>query len=162
MQTVVYYDLLNQPGPGFPWRTVLIILFALALGALLYAYTVISEDATYKDQKILGFLILAGIISLESFTHWTETQRQNECRAWLKNGDYQTVEGEITQFRQDSSKSPKWEAFQVENHAFNYSLAENKGCGFNQITHQGGPFEQGKWVRIAHHQGLILKIEIRP
>ncbi|MBT9548484.1 MAG: hypothetical protein IV090_24030 [Candidatus Sericytochromatia bacterium] len=71
MPTVVYYDLLNQPDSGFPWRTVLIILFALALGVLLYAYTVISEDPTYKNQKLRIIRSCAG----DSGIHAGEAER---------------------------------------------------------------------------------------
>jgi len=162
MPTVVYYDLLNQPGPGFPWRTVLIILFALALGALLYAYTVISEDATYKDKKFMIIVLLVGICCIEISALWSETQQENECRSWRKEGVYQISEGKIVNFREDPSQSHKWESFDLKGQTFTYQLGNgpNQRCGFHQTKYWGGPLHEGKWVRIYHNEGLILRLEL--
>lgn len=159
---ITYYDLLNQPGPDFPWSKALIICSTLLFGRLIYIHTKTPQGTAYKNKKYLAFLMIGAIIWLEGAPLWNENQRLNECLAWRQNGDYQIAEGKVSQFKHDSSKSPKWESFQVGNQAFKYNIAEKKGCGFNQTQHQGGPLQAGKWVRIAHHQGVILKLEIRP
>jgi len=162
MPTVVYYDLLNQPGPGFPWRTVLIILFALALGALLYAYTVVSEDGTYKDQKFMIMVLLVGVCCLEISAQWSKTHQDNECRSWRNKGLYQISEGKIGHFREDPSQSHKWESFDLKGQTFTYPFGNGHypRCGFDQTKYWGGPLHEGKWVRIYHNEGLILRLEL--
>ena len=44
---------------------------------------------------------------------------------------------------------------------FRYSAADLSQGGFNSESSDDGPIREGVYVRIAHHNGRILKIEVR-
>jgi hypothetical protein len=74
-------------------------------------------------------------------------------------GEYQTVEGVVTDFRPMPYQGHQDECFSVQDQHFCYSDYEI-GPGFHNAASHGGPIRAGLPVRIAYRDGRILRLEI--
>jgi hypothetical protein len=109
----------------------------------------------------LGFFFVAGVwmVATNNYPAVVENLR---FREWVRNGEYETVEGTIT----DHSLGRKYNDshFRVADVRFTYNRTDNsKGSFRGQFTApgtQGLRLENGMRVRIAHREGRILRIEI--
>ena len=78
----------------------------------------------------------------------------------LDCANVETVEGRVTHFRPGSdSRGETHESFVVNESRFEYSWF-HATAGFNQTKPHGGPVRDGLWVRIAHVNGEIARLEI--
>jgi len=76
-----------------------------------------------------------------------------------QRGEYQTVEGIVTDFKPMPYEGHQDECFSVQDQRFCYSDYE-VGPGFHHATSHGGPIRAGLPVRIAYKDGLILRLEV--
>ena len=81
------------------------------------------------------------------------------CVAWAQSGDFQIVEGRVTQFH-PKSWPKKSESFVVEGITFSYGDANLSQGGFRYSFGPDGLLREGAHVRVSHRQGRILKLEI--
>jgi hypothetical protein len=84
---------------------------------------------------------------------------RNLRNAYL-GGDYIVVEGPVVHFRPMGERGDEKESFSVGSASFEYS-PNYLTPGFNQPAYRGGPIREGLWVRVTHHHGVILKLEIK-
>lgn len=89
------------------------------------------------------------------------TTASSDLSAFSKyqNGDYQTVEGLVTNFHPMPYEGHQDECFSVQDQRFCYSDYEITP-GFHNATSHGGPIHEGLPVRIAYQDGTILRLEI--
>lgn len=83
------------------------------------------------------------------------------CLSWARSGDFQVVEGEVRDFKPMPPEGHARESFTVSGVRFDYSDFDLSTGSFNNAASHGGPIHAGLYVRISHHHGRILKIEIR-
>ena len=76
-----------------------------------------------------------------------------------QKGDYQTVEGLVSDFHPMPYEGHQEECFSVQNQRFCYSDYMITP-GFHNATSHGGPIHEGLPVRIAYQDGNILRLEI--
>lgn len=75
------------------------------------------------------------------------------------NGDYQVVEGKVSNFRPMPYEGHQDECFSVQDERFCYS-DYMVTAGFHNATSHGGPIRSGLPVRIAYIGNTILRLEI--
>lgn len=75
-----------------------------------------------------------------------------------KRGDYQVVEGLVTDFHQQRRGQRTYEEFTVSGHAFRYSALETT-LAFHDSAAANGPIHEGMHVRIAYVGDRIVKLE---
>ncbi len=89
---------------------------------------------------------------------WVGRQRLMDA---LNSGQCSIVEGPVEDFDPMPAAGHKQESFRVGTTRFAYSDYISTG-GFNRTRSHGGPIRPGLWVRIAHVDGVILRLEIEP
>lgn len=90
------------------------------------------------------------------FSNILEYRRLIEARL---SGNYQVVEGIISDFVPMPYEGHKSESFTVNGRRFEYSDFHIT-AGFNQSASHGGPIRAGQKVRIAYVGNAIIKLEI--
>lgn len=83
------------------------------------------------------------------------------CLNWAKNGDFEVAEGEVRDFKPMPEHGHAQESFTVSGVRFSYSDFDLSSGGFNNASSRGGPIRDRLYVRISHHDGRILKLEVR-
>lgn len=83
----------------------------------------------------------------------------SRARQAYLNGDYQVVEGAVSNFHPMPYSGHQNESFSVNGVQFSYSDYVVSPC-FNNTTSHGGPIGEGLRVRIAYSGDCILKLEI--
>ncbi|GGG67716.1 hypothetical protein [Edaphobacter dinghuensis] len=76
-----------------------------------------------------------------------------------RDGEYQTVEGIVSDFHPMPYEGHQDECFSVADQRFCYSDYEI-APGFHNATSHGGPIRAGLPVRISYRDGRILKLEV--
>ena len=82
------------------------------------------------------------------------------CTAWARSGDFEVVEGPVTQFQPRARWEKGSESFTVKGVTFSYGRADLGKGGFRDQFGPGGPLREGVRVRVSHREGRILKLEI--
>jgi hypothetical protein len=101
-----------------------------------------------------GFLVLWGAVT---FTSSYRSYREVTSR--LRAGQYESVEGTVTDFEPMPREGHRYERFIVAGHLYEYS-DYGRTPGFNNSSSHGGPIRPGLHVRIADIDGLIARLEI--
>jgi hypothetical protein len=84
---------------------------------------------------------------------------ESRCRSWLRNGDVSVVSGTVADFHPMPPGGHDEERFSVDGVSFSYSHNLSL-CGFQQTSADSGPIRAGEAVRISHHDGRILRLEV--
>ena len=83
----------------------------------------------------------------------------DHLRKALARGQFQVVEGRVTDFVPEHADGHPREAFRVGNAFFNYSSSDITSA-FHKTAAKGGPIRQNLVVRIAANNGSILRLEV--
>jgi hypothetical protein len=83
------------------------------------------------------------------------------CAASARAGDFEVVEGQVTDFRPLAKREKGSERFTVQGNTFSYSSANLGQGGFRYEFGPDGLLHEGSQVRISHREGRILKLEIQ-
>lgn len=75
------------------------------------------------------------------------------------SGQYKTIEGTTSDFREAWDEDSPRESFSVNGAVFDYS-SNALTSAFHDIARNGGPIRPGQRVRIGHVDGKIIKLEI--
>jgi hypothetical protein len=90
------------------------------------------------------------------------------CVAWARSGDFDVVEGHVTQFHPGGWWNKERESFVVNGSAatghagvtFSYSDSNLGNGGFRYSFGPDGLLHLGGHVRVTYREGRILKLEI--
>lgn len=138
-------------------------LFALAGGIPLIVGIVLIVGKRrfkwkYPHWIFVIFACAFGILWLCT-VGFSVVQRDSQALATFQKGDYQVVEGLVTNFHPMPYEGHQDECFSVQEERFCYS--ENVITpGFRNTASHGGPIRSGLPVRIAYSGGTILRLEI--
>ncbi len=110
-----------------------------------------------------GILIVCGVLVVINETY-PVIRDQRRCREWLRSGAHEVTEGVISQFRREAGSYTARTHFQIGDSKFSYRLYPPRAGGFDGNFTAAGTeslrLKNGMHVRIAHHDGRILQIEI--
>jgi hypothetical protein len=98
----------------------------------------------------LAWTVLALVITLGDYLSLKEA---------LDSASVEIIEGKISHFTPADDSDHVPESFFVNGQRFEYSWARVT-AGFNQTKPHAGPVREGLWVRIAHVNGEIARLEI--
>ncbi len=152
MQYQVVYDILNEP-TDISFILVWIAGIIVGTGFLLYGIRLHN-----RFHRIFSSIWLSGWIILGGLGFGNVYFQRAQCNSWARVGDVQLAEGPITDFKPSDGHHD--EEFTVGDTTFKYADNDLSRCGFSNTTAYGGPIHSGLQVRIAHHGGHILKLEI--
>jgi hypothetical protein len=104
------------------------------------------------------FCCLFGVLWVSITAPITLLANSNAFTAYQK-GDYQIVEGVVTDFQPMPYEGHQNECFSVQEQRFCYSDYEITPGFHNAVSH-GGPIRAGLPVRIAYRNDLILRLDV--
>ena len=144
------------------WHAAL-VPFGLAIAILLIAALVwrLSARAELQRRRYRFVLLAAIMTSLGIAVHIVATtwrERESFERA-VRSGDYTTIQGIVTQFTPEGADGHPMESFCVSGVCFRYSSSEATAA-FHRTQREGGPIRDSLQVRIAEHEGRILRLEV--
>lgn len=148
--TTVYQ--ITQLAPDWPliWFGVapLVVGAVIVLGIRRFKWT----------KRLWPFAVLSCVIGVMwvAAIGWSTLIRNRQALRAFQNGEYRTIEGVVSDFRQGRQK----ECFSVQDQRFCYSDYEI-APGFHTAASHGGPIRTGLQVRIAYREGRILRLDIR-
>ena len=142
----------RRDGVGFaPYVVAAIWLIGLCVAPGIFRLAV--RDGANKGLMLvwLAAWILAGAVGVTNVfaSHF-------RCARRLRTGDFRVAEGTITNFVPMPYGGHTSERFIVGRTEFSYSDFDLSKGGFRHTASHGGPLRQGLYVRIAHHDGVIL------
>jgi len=151
MAYVTVFDIATMDFP-FWWLAALppvILAFAFLAGRLA------ANPFRRRLADGVGFVTAAGFALGFAYTY----VEHNSLSAARGSGQYETVEGTISDFREVWDEGSPSEAFTVNGIAFDY-VGNALTSAFHDIARDGGPIRPGQRVRIGHVDGKIIKLEI--
>lgn len=159
-----YKTLFDINAKGFEWwPTLALISFGVAL--LLATRSMRSKESPNRklftfSMAALCFLSALGVFAMMRLD-FHNAQREFTAR------NFETVEGQVQDFRPMPRKGGAYESFTVKGVTFSYSDYESSP-GFNHTSSHGGPIREGLPVRITYihdsehspERNIILKLEV--
>lgn len=76
-----------------------------------------------------------------------------------ETGDYRMLQGVVTNFVPEGNGGHPMERFTLQGVTFSYSTYDGTSA-FHLTARHGGPMRDGLSVRLAEHNGRILRLEI--
>lgn len=151
-----YYNILDSGYKVLGFAAFGLIFICVGVGIIIY----MTKMDKKKSQKIFAY-VWTGFAVLWTTTAFISTGSEYfECRSVIKNGTYEEVEGIVEYFDPMPYEGHKDESFIVNGVPFSYS-DYGPSAGFNNTKSHGGPIDEGKYVRIRYHNGLILQLWIK-
>lgn len=142
---------------------IMIFCFILLIGLAANITRLIKTGSYKKIDMVLWcvvFVVIGGVAVFQICENILYVQKYKEYTQLLGNGDYQTVEGVITEYDEDPDEDV-YASFQVENVVFEYSVAEPI-IGYNGSCKKIG-LANDQFVKIKYIDDLenriILSIE---
>jgi hypothetical protein len=133
------------------------IIFLIIVVSVFLVVKRLHPEPSYaikRDRVFQVFMVfLAGMATYDGveFYYLRSLVSNNKCIA---------VEGVVREFRPKTVWSKAPESFVVSGNHFSYSDS-NIGNGYDKISGLGGVIKEGMNVRICHHRGKILRLEVR-
>lgn len=138
------------------WFPLVGVLFVLAGFVLVFLRRRLPKLRSADGSRLVWFLFLFGFAWMLVAGVTTIGDYISMRRALLK-GDFQIVEGVVQDFATIPRKGR--ESFRVGGQRFAYGEFIVTPC-FHETRAHGGPVTEGVYVRIAHRNGAILRLEI--
>jgi len=152
-----YVTVYQVSGQSMDWSFVLPGLISLAFSAI----TIFGKLRFNWKQPSWPLSIFAccfGVIWLSAATIPTMHETSAALSAFQR-GDYELVEGPVTDFDPMPYEGHRPECFSVQDRRFCYSDYEISP-GFHNAASHGGPIRAGLQVRIAYVGNTILRLEV--
>ena len=146
---------ISQRAPDWPFACVGFI-------ALIAGVVIICGKRRFKWAQphwlFAVFCLVFGFLWV-SVVGFSTINADSSAYSAYRNGEYQTVEGIVTDFHPMPYEGHQDECFSVADQRFCYSDYEI-APGFHNATSHGGPIRAGLPVRISYRDSRILKLEV--
>lgn len=151
-----------------PFHTVYVVTrdgFGLSsIGSIIFIAIVALVVFRQRKNEVSGSLALVGLVFIGligSLVVMTTVDDYVENSYAYLRGHYSVVEGTVENFHPlPPGKGDFYETFSVRGTRFSYTDFQGGSECFNRSSTFGGPIRQGLYVRIAHRDNCILKLEI--
>lgn len=149
------------PGEVAPYMVAAqIALVAVLVGTV--AFFVYSLRIRSRARQLLSVGILLINLSAVAVFRGFDDDRER-CQQWMQNNDYRIAEGRVYRYHPMPEHGHDTEMFEVAGTEFEFPWGGSKTagrCGFTQHRQSGSPIRERARVRIRHHEGSILSLEI--
>ena len=145
------------------WKPILLGLAFVALGLLLtlaprLMQKLLPGGLQGKARIAFGWILLAFALAWTYGAYDNTYPSYKRLREAAARGQAVTIEGPIEHFHPMPYGGHDSESFDVAGEHFSFSDYSYTG-GFNRSASHGGPLHEGLWVRIAHIDHIIVKLE---
>jgi hypothetical protein len=156
MQAQVAYDILAEGWPVGPFLLHLSIVGIALIFIRAYLCSRKTGSPVTPGAALVGALVLL-VGFLAFFGVYLERYK---CRKWARTANYSIVEGAVEDFHPEPEGGHGPETFRVGDVFFACSSNNLDRGGFKRTARGGSPIRPGLHVRICHHNGRILRLEI--
>jgi hypothetical protein len=155
-----YFNVLKNGDQVFDFASSGLIMVAIGIGLILF----FKIKGAPKHVLIFVYLWTGlGVLWTSSVYYLSVRDYQYFSRAIL-NKKYQEVEGYVENFQSFDIYINKAryvsESFSVKGVNFHYA-SNVETTGFYQTKSNGGPIDEGKYVRIRYYEDLILQLWVK-
>jgi hypothetical protein len=151
MIATVLYDILNE---GWPLEPFVLLLGLLWLAVIFFrngwGFKRTAKSRRWGEGLAVLLVLAAGGAGLGNMLY-----QRYRCLSWASGGHFQVVEGEVKSF----SETRNDDFFIVGGVQFHIAGSDLTRGALGQRSREGGPIRPGMKVKIAHHDGRILKVE---
>lgn len=136
----------------------LVLGLLAATSALAFAAVKFYRERSWSE--LVAVTLSLALVGMGWFAAVTIFQGTWEIVQAAERGDYEVVEGSVTDYEVTGPDGKRVESFRVDGVPFRYSES-SVTAGFDQTAPRGGPIRPGLHVRLAHRGGVILRVETR-
>jgi hypothetical protein len=112
-----------------------------------------------RARTIFSWFFFLSTTAITILVFSSENTAYSATKVALATGNYNVVEGRVTNFDPMPYQGHKNESFDVNGQHFSYSdFIET--AGFHNAASRGGPIRDGLYVRVSHIGNLILRLEV--
>lgn len=150
-----YYNVLDSGYKVFSFGAA-----GLGMIAVIILIIIFNNQHLKRFQRIIRTFTFGLAIFWTALAFIIAGSEYFSCINAMKNGTYKEVEGIVENFDPMPHSGHKEESFTVNGVKFEYS-DYTITAGFNNSKSHGGPIDQGKYVRIKYHKGIILQLWVK-
>ena len=157
-----YFNVLKNGHRVFESVEVALIMMAIGIALII----LLVKKGAPKGSPVLVFLYLwtGGVILWTTMVFIFTYSEYSACKRVMENKTYEEVEGFVENFHSSDIYIQKSryvaESFSVNGVHFEYA-SNIETTGFNQTKSNGGPIDEGKYVRIRYYEDLILQLWVK-
>jgi hypothetical protein len=141
---------------GYSWYLFFLCLsFGAITSILMFSYRGLPQK-----KRTLLIIFSTAVVLLGSAAFGNLRSQISNTRAY-REGRYQTVEGNVTNFVPMPYNGHALESFTVNGVKFSYTDWNFPKSGFKNTSSHGGPIREGLPVRIGYIGNTIVKLEIQ-
>jgi hypothetical protein len=142
-----------RDGLGQIWTPTIVGAALVAFAAICLAVMYRSEHVWFAWVLLVVTVLLTIVSALLPLTTFVKFRRA------LANGEYATVEGRVDHFLPMPAGGHEPERFTISGESFSYTDFSASPF-FHHTATNGGPIQQGAYLKIAHVDGKILRLEL--
>lgn len=151
----VVFDLSQK---GFQWWFPAFgLIFAIIGGVLIWWG---QRKHWPLSRKFVGYFMLGFACLWSGLVFTTTFNEYLRLHSAYRQGQFSTVEGDVTNFRPMPYEGHQDECFSVQSETFCYS-DYGVTAGFNNSASHGGPIREGLPVRVSYIGNTIVRLEVR-
>jgi len=151
------FDILTD---GYRAWWVPIVVLLMAGAALVINNTVgIAPAGRPQYRRMFDTIFVVSGLCVAGLIFWATYSDYAHLRNAVRSGNFEVVEGTVSQFAPADSGDHVPETFAVGKHRYQYSWAVIT-AGFHRTAPHGGPIRDGLHVRIYDVSGQIARLEI--
>jgi hypothetical protein len=162
-----YFNVLKNGHRVFDFGSSGLIMIAIGV---VYIILYIIKGVPKRSAIMIFIYIWTGLgVLWTSSCYYLSTRDYQYFKRAIEKKKYQEVEGYVENFESRTfvynlekvrNVSETIESFSVKGVHFKYS-SRLETTGFNQTKSNGGPIDEGKYVRIRYYEDLILQLWVK-
>lgn len=155
------FDVRTSPDGWYAevWPFLLLPLLGLATALLANRLPPIFSPRSPAARRLVGGVLFALLLPLEGLVAYLHFNKMQAYRAIMDEGKAERVEGCLDYFHPMPASGHEYEIIALAGKSFTYSDFDLTMPFTNTEAH-GGPIHADSAVRIWHHRGAILRLEV--
>lgn len=143
----------------FPWVIVWSPLLGSGIAGVVLMLSAFGRTRRSGAARTITWLALCVGIASAIYFPLLWFQHRRHITSQLAHGNFEWVQGVISNFQPESRDRAQNESFSISSHVFSYSSQSFITPCFNQTTVQHGPLHEGMLLKIKYSGDCILRLE---